>query len=223
MSALHTIDTLLGLAEIFLVPLSLVWLLLAWRRPNPERLRRASILALVLALTIAQPFGLVAEKSGPPPASAEQRDPAAIHVAYLFGVVPVEPFALYSRDDLLSGLAENVTSATLRARSWFWGPFLTNSTKVGDICNQSDVFDPPCWQPDRSQSGYAHTLSLSEDGGNYWATLHNVRTDPSVHAPAEFTWKLDWGLASPAGLIYWFLAGGLVYLARRRAQPGSRA
>jgi hypothetical protein len=214
MDALHGIDTALAWVEVLLVPFSIGWLLLAWWRPKPGRLRAAAVLALILAVTVAQPFGVVAEPSGPPPASAEQRDPTTIHTAYLLGVIPIMPFALYSRDDLTKNLFENNPTATLRARSWLWGPLLTNSSKIADICNQSSVFDPPCWQPDRPQSGYRNTLTVSQDGGSYWATLHN--RGAAVPAPAEFTWKLGWGLASPAGLVYWLLAGGLIVLARRR-------
>jgi hypothetical protein len=211
MTALHTIDAVLGWIEVLLVPFSLVWLLLAWRNPKPGRLRAASILALVLAVTVAQPFGIVAEESGPPPASAEQRDPTATHPAYLFDVIPIMPFALYSRDDLTKGWFENNPTATLRARSWLWGPLLTNSTKIAHICG--DAFEPPCWEPPGRP--YGNTMTLSQDGGSYWATLHNPGA-PSP-APTEFTWKLGWGLASPAGLVYWLLVGGLIFLARRRS------
>jgi hypothetical protein len=216
MSALHTIDTVLGWAEVILVPFSLVWLFVAWRQPR-QNLRAAGILALVLALTIAQPFGIVAEQSGPPPATAEQRDPTAIHTADVFGI-PLMPFALYSRDNLIN-LFDGHPTQTLRARSWLWGPLLTNSTKIAAICNESGGPDPPCWNPGRR---YGNDLTLSQDGDTYWATLDNSPEPgipPPIFSQTEYTWKLSFGLASPAGLIYWVLAASLFVLAwRRQAQ-----
>ena len=68
-------DRVLGYAEFGLVPISIVWLLLACWRPNRRRVRRATALAFVLAATVAQPFGVVASEQE----AAPGRGPADKH------------------------------------------------------------------------------------------------------------------------------------------------
>ena len=158
-----------------------------------------------------------------PPEEARRTNTDGLHVARLFGVVPVAPFVLYYRDDLLAGLAENTPTATTRARSWFWLPVLTNGTNIADICS-NDVFTP-CWQPNPAEGAppgfpnpYADSLQLARSGGDYWVTITNPGSagHPPGQVPDAFTWRLTAGLASPAGLRFWMLAGGLVLAARRR-------
>ena len=177
--------------------------------------------ALVLALTVAQPFGVVASKDAGapmPPTEAEQANGDSVHVARLFGLLPVVPFRLYQREIFLSGLGENAPNKTLRARSWFWLPALTNATQVAETC--SDDVLTPCWEPGEQD------LTVFREGATTWATIDNPPgRDPSrapLAIPDSFTWKLSAGIASPSGLAYWALAALLIVTPRRRrSRPSS--
>ena len=175
--------------------------------------------ALVLALTVAQPFGVVASKEAGaprPPTEAEQANGDSVHVARLFGLLPAVPFRLYQREIFLSGLGENAPNKTLRARSWFWLPALTNATQVAETC--SDDVLTPCWEPGEQD------LTVFREGGAQWVTIDNPpgRDSGPAQIPDSFTWKLSAGIASPAGLAYWVLAALLIVTAsRRRSRPSS--
>ncbi len=203
---MQALARVLGFAEFLLVPVSLVWLLVALRWPSRQRSRRATTLALVLAITVAQPFGVVATDRAPPPRDAHRVSPTSVHVARLFGVLPVLPFVLYHQDNLYSG--ENVATAKLKARSWFWLPILTNATTVTGICGGSDS---PCWPIGRD----SHALQLSQSGDNYYASL----VDPAHAKEPPFstsdTWDLSAGIVSLSGLVYWILLALLIPRVRR--------
>ena len=171
------------------MPASLLWLVAAWERPTARGLRRApTVLAVIVGLTVAQPFGVVASKeeraSPPPPTDApqpgapslpepERSNGEDVHVARLFGLVPVLPFRFYQREIFLSGLGENAPNETLRIRSWFWLPVLTNATEVAEACS-GDVFTP-CWRPGQQ------TLTVFREGGTQWATIDNPPGETPVH------------------------------------------
>lgn len=172
------------------MPASLLLLVAAWERPTVRGLRRApAVLALVVALTVAQPFGVVASKQEgdaprppprpePSPLSPAQSNGDDVHVARLFGLVPVLPFRFYQREKPLSGLAENTPNKTLRIRSWFWLPILTNATRVADTCSE-DVLTP-CWEPGYP---YGKELTVYRRGGSQWATLYNPPGEGSGGCP----------------------------------------
>ena len=168
-----TLDRILGIIEVIAVPVSLWWLVRARLAPTAKRTRRAVVLALVVGLTVAQPFGTVAvPQDRLPPTGARPLQPRSVHVARLFGVLPVLPFSLYPRKDLYSG--ENAPSATLRARSWFWLPVLTNSTNIKDMCSPS--VDIPCWEPnDVKAYGNPRVLKVYESDG-VWVVLRDYYT-----------------------------------------------
>jgi hypothetical protein len=52
------LDTLLGWAEVILVPFSVVWLLAAIVKRDRRRVRVGVVVALVLCITVAEPFGV---------------------------------------------------------------------------------------------------------------------------------------------------------------------
>jgi len=209
------------LAEFWLVPVSIVWLIVVATEPRPGRWRAPAALAFVLGLTVAQPLGIVAtEQPGEPrrATAQEHADSEGVHVARLFGVIPVLPFKLYRRDVFLAG--ENTPTKTMRARSWLWLPILSNATEVTEMC--ADVFIP-CWHDAYLSGGVKEvprTMSVVRDDGAHWVVVDNGGVDedqPTV--PPSFTWKLTAGIASIGGLVYWVLAGGLVVAARRRRWP----
>src|SRR4051812_40964563 len=105
-----TFDYVLGVAELGLVIASVSWLVVAMRRRT--RLRGPVALCLFTALTVAQPFGVVAS-----PDDAPRRGGAvsAEDVHLIGGPAGLRiPFAVYHREDALGGLAENTTHASLR-------------------------------------------------------------------------------------------------------------
>ncbi len=217
------------------MPASLLWLIAAWKRPTGRGHRTApTVLALVVGLTVAQPFGVIASKK-----DAAPRPPVyagnghSVHVARVFGI-PLLRFRLYSREVFWPG--ENTTTATLRARSWFWLPALTNATQIAETCS-NDVLDP-CWDPEPGSGTSGSDLTVFRDGGKQWVTIDNPdgRQQEKERGPCppetcgagyrptpipdSFNWELRAGIASPAGLVYWALAILLVISARlRRTGP----
>jgi hypothetical protein len=216
---MEALDRSLEVLEFVLVVLSIVWLIQAVRHPLPRRIRRAGILALVTALTVAQPFGVAAHSQPDlPPATAHPVDPQSPHVVSLFGI-PALPFVLYNRDNVWPG--ENAPTATLRARSWMWGPILTNATKVTEACANS-VFSP-CWRPEDAHSAdpgtraQAKSLSLLKSGDKFWITMR-IGAGPG-DVSQTLVWRLSGGAVSIAGMLYWLgalaLFGWAVWRSRR--------
>jgi hypothetical protein len=214
-TALQTLDLILGVTEGILVTVSLVWLLVAVLRPTPRDFRCAFRLSVLLAVTVAQPLGVVASRQSQlPPADAKPVSTEGIHVARLFGVVPLLPFALYDRENPIE--LEHKAS-TLRARSWLWLPVLTNSTDITRMCDSEDVVTYPCWESsaDRTTFYNANNLRVVTKDGEIWATLykaHKTLRSPPTYTPFA-TWKLEPGIASPAGVIYWGLVALMLPLA----------
>ena len=215
---MSALDVILGLAEVVFLPLSLVWLARACIRPTSRRVRHATLAALLLAVTIAQPFGMVAhEKAAPaltvPPGSGAE----TVHLGRVLSV-PLLPFRLYAKPRLLA--LENMPTEELKARSWFWLPILSNGTKIADICG--NAFEP-CWRPEWKDSRSAilrnrpatRNLTVMRDGSRYWVVIENVSVSGRQFRP-RFSWELRPGITSPAGLVYWGLAGALIASARRR-------
>lgn len=223
---MKTLDFALGAAEGILVTVSVVLLLVSVFAPTPRRFRRALWLSLLTAVTVAQPFGVVASgQSQLPPADAKPLSTQGIHVAWLFGVVPVLPFALYDREDPIEYEHKELT---LRARSWFWLPVLTNSTDIQHICNDENVH-VPCWESSPNPHTFynANTLSVVTKDGQIWATLFHAHYElrgpaptytpprPPTYTPLA-TWKLEPGIASRAGVVYWAWVVLLLPLTRLR-------
>jgi hypothetical protein len=202
---MQTLSYALGGCEYVLVAASLLWLIAACVVPSRRRARRAALLALFTAVTVAQPFGIVAEKQPAPPSGARPVETTAVHVDRLLGHVPILPFALYRQRLLMAG--ENSPQQALEARSWFWLPILTNATRIKSMCPQ--IINAPCWDPAGRDPalGSPSNLQLLEKDGRYYATLRN-----GVGLP-PLTWELVPGVASIAGLGYWLLIAMLIPLA----------
>jgi len=204
--------------------ISLLGLLWARVGRSPRTARWAVPLAVVLALTVAQPFGIVAKRVSGPPVGTKAVGETSIHIARIAGVVPILPFVLY-RQNILGPIGDQSPTAMLKARSWFWLPVLTNSTAIKGICS-NDV-TVPCWGgSEDSVSGQSNTISLREKDGRYYITLYS-RLGPRFLAPSSYTWELAPGIASTAGLTYWALTAVLVptalATARRRNKPDANA
>lgn len=162
----------------------------------------------MLALTVAQPFGLIAHEQTAAPAGARPVHGAtSVHVARVLGL-PILPFVVYRWDYLMATELDS-PSAALRARSWFWLPILTSSTYVAQMC-EGGAYDP-CWDPSHPSAG--QQLTVLSAGGHYYVKL----TFPG----GQQVWELGIGIASILGLLYWELLAVLIPLvlrARRRAR-----
>ncbi len=201
-----TFAHVLGLLEFFLVPASIAWLCAAPFSRSRRSARWSIGLAILLALTVAQPFGIVATPQAAPPAGAHQVDATSVHVVRAGGSLPVMPFVLYREDYVWSG--ENAPTAMLKARSWFWLPILTNATTVDRIC-ADDVLQP-CFGNAHEEYAAESNLRLAQSGGTYYATLLNPGASRAPNVPTSYTWKLAPGIASSSGVVYWLLIAVLI-------------
>jgi hypothetical protein len=208
------LDLILGLVELVLVPATLLGLAMAIFKRRPRLLRRVSVLSVVVGLTVAQPFGVIASKQhGLPRTSTVRVKPTAVHVIAVGGL-PLAPFRLYPGGTLSGILKENAPTSTLRARSWLWLPVLTNATTITGMCGTDDT--RPCWDPD--DPAHRNTLILMRAGHTYWVTIARSLGESGriVVDPRADTWKLGFGVASPIGLAYWIAVLALFLLARWR-------
>lgn len=193
----------LGASFPFLAAVSLV-ARLARRWPGARKL--AVPLVALTALTVAQPFGVRAQRLDHAEAQAALAgapgDPEDTHSMDVVGV-PIVRFTSYRRKiegNLLAGLGECCPAThTLRVRSWVAPGLLTHATQIAEICG-----DEPCWKPGSS------SLGVQETAGQRYLVLG----DPDK--PAE-AWRLSFEVVSAWGVIYWMLAaGGVLTLLRRR-------
>lgn len=210
------LDWILGIGGWLAAITSLIWLVGAWLRPTRQRTRRAVLLALVLAVTVAQPFGIVAHRVARMPANAHAVAPYSVHAARAFGAIPLFPFAVYRLH--YPPIGDNWTHASLRVRSWFWLPILTNATHVTGLCG--GIVTLPCWDP--SLTGEHNALTLASSGGDYYLRMEDFQSTRGGY----LTWKLTPGIAYVPGLIYWLLLAVLIPLVvrdARRPQPAADA
>lgn len=212
---MSALDGFLAVAEIVLVALSLYALVAVCVAPSRAWVRRATIAAAITALTVAQPFGVVATRErGVPPPRAARSSPGGVHTLRAFGFLPI-PYVLYSRDRLWR--SDTSPRSDARARSWLWAPVLTNASDIAGTC--ASVF-VPCW----ASNGYgSKSLQIAQDGGETWAVFRNPESNRFApgQVPSAFTYKLSFGLASPAGLVYWVVAFSLVVVARIRLRSSA--
>lgn len=196
------VDRLLGLLEYVLVAASVGLMVCALVWPSRQRLALLSTgLVAMLAVTVAQPFGLTVHRSGPAPTNARAVATDKTHV-YRDGPVGF-PYRIYVRDE--PDLAENRPRSTLRVRTWAWLPLLTNSTKISSLCGGEA---PLCYYPGGAYTG--SRLSVATRPGSVWVSL---RQQSSPNAPCRprcrvLTWKLSVGIASYPGLAFWAFAFG---------------
>jgi hypothetical protein len=231
---LRWLDVLLGVAELLLVPASVVYLAMAVFRPSRRRAMAALALAGVLALTLAQPFGVKSEPITPEEFAAGNPQPAeaeAVHSVRVLGV-PVFGFRPYrglTVEPYQPILRRGQTGIWLKIRSWVWPGLLTNGSKVAFVCEDSVA---PCWTPEgeAEPTGRPSKLDLVQADGEW---RYHVRS-PSGGLPqlpdktGSFGfYRLSPGIVSWIGLLYWIalpaFAGAVILSLRRRssAEPGA--
>jgi hypothetical protein len=220
-SCMETLDRYLGVLEGVLMLASIPAFTAAWLSPSRRWLRVGTAAVVVFALTLAEPFGVVARRQAdPPPADAELVSPTQAHTTRL-GPLPVR-FQLYHRHNILTWF--NTPDAKLWARAWIPPGLLTNSHTISDLCGDTG----PCWDPNDPPDLPRGTLLLYRKGHAYWAVVATPlergerRPKPSE---IEGVWKLSGGLASPIGLGYWIAAAAVLSFGwwrvrRSPARPG---
>jgi hypothetical protein len=217
-----TLDYILGVVGFLGAFFSVLWLVILWLGHDRDKLRAVLVFSLVLAVTITQPFGLVAHRHAALPANARRVGTTSVHVASVLGI-PAIPFAVYSRNDLDEG--DQQATASARVRSWFWLPLLTNGTFVTDMC--SSTVGTPCWDP--TYPPEANNLQLFDADGRYYVRLFKPASvlGPNPAPAGYLVWQLSPGIASVVGLIFWECLAVLIpgavwsYRDRRpRTRPG---
>jgi hypothetical protein len=210
-----SVHDVLGWVEAILVPISVLWLILCLESPKRPA-RPAIVLALILGLTLAQPFGLVVSSEGEraPPRDSRSADPTGVHAARLFGVVPVMAFSVYRDENLCFPSCETTATASLEARSWAWLPVLVNSAEITELCVGGS--GTPCWDPNARDEQQRSSLALADVDGTWWVT---IRDRNPAGVGIEGAWELRPGIASWAGVVYWVVAGVLIAALVRTRRP----
>ncbi len=178
-------------------PLALAYLAVAAIRGGRGRTLRAGVLALLVGLTVAQPFGVKAKRIDPDGGGRAE----AVDAWHRLGAWR---FQAYRRP--IVGLNENGPSHWLKVRSSLLVPgLLTNGAKVARLCGQDGE---PCW----TGSG---ELALSQDAGGW---RYDVLAGRQAGARPVAAYRLGTGVVSRAGVAFWVLAVALLAapLAARR-------
>jgi hypothetical protein len=219
------LDQILGYAEVILVPFSIAYLLLALLRDGRGRAIRAAVLAIFLALTVAQPFGV----KGVPITPAEYRagdpqpaDAEAVHSVDLLGI-PLFGFRPYTREIFYVNGESGYPTSWLKLRSWLWPGLLTNATKLEKLCGAT--FDP-CWVPaDQVQYGRDRSENLqlvNADGQWRYRILTFDGTPTDQVSDYRGYYRLAVGFVSTAGAIYWVLVACLLIAIFGRLRQGAQ-
>lgn len=212
-SAWQHLDWALAIAEMVLVPISLV--ALAWAMKRQRLVTPAFIFCVIVAATLAQPFGVKAITISPEeyvsghPVVAKAE---AVHSASVLGV-PLFGFAPYSREALYR--TDTSPRATFKVRSWLWPGLLTNADHGAALCGEGR----PCWEPGDSSAG---NLELVRAGGMWRYRI--LRFDGTPVPPRERDlggdYRLAVGITSWAGVVYWLILIAAAVAHRRRRRAG---
>lgn len=219
------LDEVLGFVECVFVPASVIYLLIAIARGGRRRVVRALVLATLLALTVAQPFGVKGVPMSPEEFAAGDAMPAeseAVHSVRVLGV-PLFGFRPYTRGIVYVNGESGYPDDWLKVRSWLWPGILTNGEKVERLCGNTSQ---PCWVPeDQSQSGFGRSsnLELVRAGAEWrYRILTHEGRPPNYPGPRDGTYayngyyRLTVGLVSLPGLMYWLVVATLAVRLIRR-------
>jgi hypothetical protein len=221
-----TLDQVLGYAEVVLVGASLAYLVVAALRGGRGRSVRALVLAGVVAVTVAQPFGVRAVPITARQFAAAEPTPhaQATHSIDVLGL-PLFGFVPYTRDIVSVQGETGDPTQWLKVRSWLWPGLLTNASKITRLCGPTSQL---CWTPEDSAVGAGRSSNLHlARAGDQW--LYRVLTRNGSPAPYGGTnggtYRVAVGIASFSGLTYWLVVGvlGAGVLIRRRRWVTVRA
>lgn len=212
------VDNVLGYAEPVLVAVAIVGLARALLRGGRWRTLRAVLLAVIVGITVAQPFGVKGVPISPQEFAADDPQPAnaeSIHSVELLGL-PLFGFRPYTREIQYLNGEGGYPDTWLKVRSWLWPGLLTNAEKLERLCGTTRQ---PCWVPeDQNQTGFgrAGNLELVRADGQWRYRILTPDGSPPRY-PGESTgvyayngyYRLTIGIVSTPGLVYWLLAGVL--------------
>lgn len=209
--ALFEPDRLLGAAEAVLVALSVAAMAIALRTGLPRLSTGVGLGVLVLALTVAQPFGVSSSEIS----ASDYRHQHPATVGYgastetmdLFGL-PVLRFRPTRLPSLLPPEDVGISSGSLRVRSWVPPLFLTNATRLAALCGK--VTDP-C---PRTEDPSALLVTRSGDAWYLRAATELGATERGV--PPFRAWRLSAGVTSWLGVLYWLVALTFAMLSYRQ-------
>lgn len=205
-------DLMLGVFEIVAVPVTLVRLLLACTAHplSRTRLRRAAIAALVVGMTVAQPFGAVATASTSDEFVAGTTTCVSTTGWHVLAAGPIPvPFHLYVRHHFGDVEDAGDASSWIRVRTWL-GP-LTNASDVLGTEDDAGRAVQLC----RARSG-GYVVQDGFSGATAEEARQNLRGGRYVAA------RLGFGVASSAGLVYWIAVGALFTVSAIRAIAPAR-
>ncbi len=213
----RTLDEVLGFAELALVPLSLIYMTRTVRGRNRRARRRARILVGLLAVTVAQPFGVKAVSISPQQYNAGNPRPAnaeAIHSIDVLGL-PLFGYRPYVKSIVYLDRTTGEPSHWLKIRSWLWPGLLTNGSKIERLCGAKGE---PCWVPADQRPtvlGGASNLEAVTAGGEWRYHVLTGDGQPATY-PAGPPYigqtgyfRLAIGIVSIAGVLYWLAAAVL--------------
>jgi hypothetical protein len=220
------LDSLIGVARVVGAVAAVALLLVAGLRGS-RRFRLGVLLALVVGLTVAQPFGVQAVPVNGVPHGARRVDQRTEHSIDVVGV-PLFRFEFYARRLFyLDDPPHGGPPYALRIRSWAWPAELTNATTVTE---PNTGYGVGCLSPEDRAFGDPRPLPgypCQEGGLELWraadgdwfvrALVRNTRTRPATPKVVQ-TWRLETGIVSLFGTIYWLVAAaaGLGVALRRR-------
>lgn len=196
-SELQAVDEFLGPVEVLGLAALFLMLAACWGRGG--RWRTLSVLSgAVLALTVAQPFGVKAHLAGHElPAGSVAVSTGASHRLDVFGV-PLLWFRAYRRSiDFSQGGGEPTQS--LKVRSWTIPFVLTNGTRVLPMCGSTLR---PCWNPAVPPlPGQVDSLQLWRTPSGGFA--YTLQGDNPPEGPGRIVIRLSAGIPSIPGLLFW--------------------
>jgi hypothetical protein len=188
-------DGIWGLAELVLYPLALVLGVVALLVPRVWLARIAVTGLAMTALTLAQPFGIVAKDAGIQ-ASTSQERLGGVHTVDVLGLplFRVKPYISEGSRDPLAGRRQ------LNARSWLWPGLLVHTAWLLD--------------DDRAETQLRSTTIVRGPSG-----------DMLLREPSGSAYQLSVGITSPAGVFFWVTGALLtlgIWLVRRRLDAIAR-
>jgi hypothetical protein len=220
MGAWVRLDQLLGFVEVLAVMASTVYLIRGSRASSRHR-KQSMLVAALIALTVAQPFGVKGEPITPQEFAAgvhQPADPESVHSLRVLGL-PLFGFRPYTRDIFYLNGEAGYPTHWLKIRSWLWPGLLTNGAKIERLCGE---VTRPCWRP--RQQGHAQGLELRRAGDEWRYRLLTADGRVPQHPTVEdgvlgysAHYRLALGVTSVPGLLYWLfvLAVALGRRARR--------
>lgn len=176
-------------------------------------------LPLVVAVTLAQPFGARVDPVAATTAIAgADRDPGRVESIDVLGL-PLARFRLESAEKAPAWGESGYPTRELKVRSWIPPLLLINATPVVDMCG---VVTNSCWKPDDRVPHGSGGVALFEQDGRWHVRTTSTGDSALTGRPVVREWRLSYGVVSWTGTAYWALLAvalmALALRARRRVE-----